>query len=70
MTFMNEAEWDRIARLLIGIVLLAAGTVFMAGTARFLVSAIGGLAFITGLGGWCPAYAVGGFTTRTHHKHA
>jgi hypothetical protein len=70
MTFMNEAEWDRTARVLIGIALLAAGTVFMAGTTRIFVSAIGALAFITGLGGWCPAYALGGFTTKRHHNHA
>jgi Protein of unknown function (DUF2892) len=64
MTFINEAEWDRAVRLLIGTVLIVAGTMFVDGTARILVVGIGALAFITGLGGWCPAYAVAGFSTR------
>ena len=64
MTFINEADWDRAARLLVGLAVLAAGTLMESGAAMMVVMALGGLAIITGLAGWCPAYTVCGVTTR------
>jgi len=64
MTFINEAEWDRGVRLLIGILLLAGGWIFASGGVWFVLIAIGALALITGVAGWCPAYTACGISTR------
>jgi hypothetical protein len=64
MTFINEGQWDRGIRLMVGISLLGAGT-FAAGVAAVVLVAVGALALITGIAGWCPAYSVCGISTTT-----
>jgi DUF2892 family protein len=64
MTFINEGEWDRGIRLLAGVSLLAAGT-FASGIAAVALVAVGAVALITGIAGWCPAYSVCGISTTT-----
>ena len=67
MNFMNEAGWDRIGRIALGIVLLYlgwSGTVD-GGWGTFL-SIIGFVPLVTGLVGWCPLYAI--FRFRTNRK--
>lgn len=66
MSFMNEAGWDRIARVILGVTMLVlgwggvvdgvVGTVFM-----FL----GFVPLITGIVGWCPLYSIFRFRTNT-----
>ncbi len=63
MTFINEGEWDRGIRLLVGISLLAAGSV-ASGVPGVVLVAVGALALITGMAGWCPAYTACGISTR------
>jgi hypothetical protein len=63
MTFINEGEWDRGIRLLVGISLLAAVS-FASGVLGVVLVAAGALALITGIAGWCPAYTVFGISTR------
>lgn len=58
MWFTNEAVWDRVVRILIGIVLLYAGWSFWSGTLGIVALVIGAVAFVTGLAGWCPVYAL------------
>lgn len=67
MTFMNEGVWDRVIRILAGIALGYAAWMTWPGTASLmsrpgavsLVSlAIGVVAFVTGIVGWCPVYAL------------
>jgi hypothetical protein len=55
----NEASWDRIARVVLGIVLLYLGWagVVSGGWGLFLMI-IGFVPLITGLVGWCPIYAL------------
>jgi hypothetical protein len=55
----NEASWDRIARVVLGIVLLYLGWagVVSGGWGLFLMI-IGFVPLITGLVGWCPIYAM------------
>jgi hypothetical protein len=63
MTFTNEGTWDRLIRILVGVALGYAAWVTWA--AISLVSlVIGAIALVTGLAGWCPAYAACGISTR------
>ena len=69
MSFKNEASWDRIARVGLGVILIYlgfSGTVD-GGFGTFL-GILGFVPLITGLVGWCPLYAV--FTLRTNEDVA
>ena len=63
MTFLNEGDWDRGIRLLVGVSLLIGGS-FVPGGLAVVLMALGVLAVVTGIGGWCPAYTVCGVSTR------
>ena len=67
--FMNEAGWDRIARVVLGIVLIALGFsgAVEGGVGTFL-GLFGFVPLITGLVGWCPLYAI--FRFRTNRETA
>ena len=63
-SFMNEADWDRILRVLLGVGLLYLGWAGVVGGALGLVfKLVGFVPLVTGLVGWCPAYALFGFST-------
>lgn len=56
---MNEAMWDRIVRIVLGIALLYLG--FGGVVAGGLGTALGIIGFVpllTGLIGWCPLYSL------------
>ncbi|MEA4906284.1 MAG: DUF2892 domain-containing protein [Chloroflexi bacterium] len=65
MKFINESGADRAIRVVLGIVLLALGWggVVSGGWGLFL-KIIGFLPLLTGLAGFCPAYAL--FKIRTN----
>jgi hypothetical protein len=69
MSFMNEASWDRIARVVSGAVLIYVGFsgVVEGGLGTFL-GVFGFVPLITGLAGWCPLYAI--FRFRTNRETA
>ena len=59
MNFMNEAGWDRILRVVGGILLLALGFGGVAvGTLGLVFKIIGALLLVTGFVGYCPVYAL------------
>jgi len=63
---VNQANWDRIARVIIGVALLYAGFGgIIGGTLGIVVGIIGLIPLLTGLLGWCPLYAL--FKTGTKH---
>ena len=66
MQFVNEAAWDRAARILIGGVLLYLGWsgAVDGGLGTFL-KVFGFFPLTTGLVGWCPVYSIFGFRTNT-----
>jgi hypothetical protein len=64
MTFTNEGTWDRVLRLLAGIVLGYAAWVIWPGALAIVSLVIAAIALVTGLVGWCAAYALFGFSTR------
>ncbi len=62
---VNEAGWDRVVRVVLGIILLA--LYFMgnvSGTAGIIALIVGIIALVTGLFGFCPLYKVIGFSTK------
>ena len=67
--FMNEASWDRIARVVLGVVLIYLGfsDTVSGGFGTFL-GVLGFVPLVTGLVGWCPAYAL--FKFRTNREAA
>ncbi|MBI2186431.1 MAG: DUF2892 domain-containing protein [Acidobacteria bacterium] len=64
MTFVNEGLWDRLIRFFIGLALGYAAWMVWPGTAAIVYLVIGAIAFVTGVVGWCPAYALFHFSTK------
>ncbi len=65
MSFLNEANWDRILRVVFGLVLLALGWGgFVTGGWGLAFKIIGFIPLITGLVGFCPIYALLHFQTK------
>ncbi|MDE3155445.1 MAG: DUF2892 domain-containing protein [Acidobacteriota bacterium] len=59
MALVNEAGWDRVVRLIVGIVALAlwwTGTA--AGALGTVALVVGVLMVLTGAIGWCPMYSI------------
>jgi Inner membrane protein YgaP-like, transmembrane domain len=65
MLKLNEASWDRIARVVLGIILLVLGWggIVGGGWGVFL-KIIGFVPLLTGLVGICPIYALLKFSTK------
>lgn len=63
---VNEASWDRIIRVVIGLVLIYLGffSPAISGTAGIIVGVIGFIPLITGLVGFCPLYSLFRFSTK------
>lgn len=64
MRLRNQATWDRWLRVVVGVLMLAAG---FSGLVSTLVSAVlkvfAFVPLVTGLLGWCPFYELAGFRT-------
>jgi hypothetical protein len=64
MTFMNEASWDRVLRIALGLVLLYLGWAgVVGGTLGWIFKIVGFLPLVTGIVGWCAVYALFRVTT-------
>lgn len=71
MNFTNEASWDRIARIALGIVLLYLGwSGVVDGTIGTVFQFLGFVPLATGLMGWCPIYAIFNFRTNSEETKA
>lgn len=65
MNFVNEAGWERVLRIIVGIVLLYLGFgAVVTGTWGTVLIIIGFIMLITGLIGWCPLYTLLGTGTK------
>lgn len=60
---VNEAGWDRLLRVVLGVVLLIVGFGLMEAPAGIAVGIVAFVPLLTGLVGWCPLYSVFGFRT-------
>ena len=64
MSFVNEAGWDRILRVILGVVLLVLGWgEFVTGGFGLFLKIIGFVPLLTGLIGFCPLYTLLRFRT-------
>lgn len=59
----NMGKNDRIARLVIGVVLLAAGAFYLTGLASIVGMILGVVLLLTSALNWCPIYALLGIST-------
>jgi hypothetical protein len=65
MIKVNEANWDRILRVVLGIVILYLGWAgVVAGGLGTFLKFFGFVPLLTGLIGWCPIYSLLKFGTR------
>ena len=64
MTFINEGTWDRVIRIVLAFALGYAAWVTWPAAISIVTLVIGAIALVTGLVGWCPAYALFGISTR------
>jgi len=66
MIKVNEAGWDRIARIVLGIVMLVLGWGhFVPAPWDVILQWLGFVPLITGLIGWCPLYSLFRFGTKS-----
>ena len=64
MFCVNEASWDRIVRVLLGVVLLYLGWGgVVTGGLGTVLQYLGFIPLLTGLIGWCPLYTLFGIST-------
>ena len=71
MLFVNEAGWDRIARVVLGIVMLVLGwTGVVDGVLGTVFRIVGFVPLVTGIVGWCPLYAVFRFRTNSEARES
>jgi len=62
---VNEANWDRIARVVLGIILLFLGlTGVVTGVMGIVFDIFGAIFLVTGLVGFCPLYTLFKFSTK------
>ena len=59
----NEASWDRIARVVVGVALIVVGLAVVGGGGGTVMAVVGLALLITGLAGTCPLYSVFGMST-------
>jgi hypothetical protein len=65
MKYVNEAGWDRIVRVILGVVLLLlAFSNIVSGGLGVVFIIVGILALVTGISGICPAYMLLKFRTK------
>lgn len=58
MEFINEASWDRIARVVVGVALLVPGLGIVDGGLGVFLTVVAIVPLLTGLVGWCPLYTL------------
>jgi len=59
----NEGTIDRIARIVIGVVLVVVGLMVASKVAMVILLILGAIALVTGVIGWCGLYALLGIST-------
>lgn len=65
MELANEAAWDRVTRVILGLVLLYLGWAGVAsGTLGAVFKILGVLPLVTGIVGWCPTHTLFGVATK------
>lgn len=68
----NEAPWDRILRIILGLTMLILGwTGIVGGPPGIALELFGWIPLVTGLAGWDPFYALLDYSTKgTRRRHS
>jgi hypothetical protein len=67
MTYRNLSTPDRLIRIVLGLLMLAAGWGGLAdGVWKIALQVFGWVPLVTGIAGWCPIYAMLGISTFKH----
>jgi len=61
---MNEAGWDRTARVIVGIVMILVPILFTREAFGIVIGILGLILLVTGLIGFCPLYSLLKFSTK------
>ncbi len=61
---VNEANWDRIARAILGIVLILVPILFTQQIFGIILGIVGLILLVTGIIGFCPLYTVFNISTK------
>jgi hypothetical protein len=61
----NEASWDRIGRVILGVGLIGNGMLGVGGAWGWVMAAVGLVPLTTGLFGFCPIYSIIGRVTKS-----
>ncbi len=64
MFTLNVGGYDRVFRIVAGLVLIALGFFVLSGTWGTIIGIVGFIPLLTGLVGWCPLYLPFKFSTR------
>ena len=59
----NEAGWDRVARVVVGLVLLGVGLLAVGGAWGVVLTLVALVPLVTGIAGTCPLYSLFGMST-------
>lgn len=62
----NEAPWDRVVRVVLGVALLVVGFGVVGGAGGTVLGVVGLIPLVTGLVGYCPLYGL--FRTGTNRQ--
>lgn len=54
---LNEANWERITRVVVGLALVAVGGAAVGGAVGVIAITVGLILTVTGSVGWCPIHA-------------
>ena len=60
----NQANWERIFRIALGIALVVIGFAVVGGTVGTILGIVGIVPLATGAIGWCPAWSLFKINTR------
>lgn len=63
MLKQNESTFDRVIRIIVGIIALLVGYTVLSGAAQTIVYVVGLIALLTGAIGFCGLYALLGIST-------
>lgn len=63
MVAVNEASWDRIVRVVLGLALIVAGLMWAQGGVATALIVVGLIPLLTGIVGFCPLYKLLGIST-------
>ena len=63
MFAVNEASWDRIVRVVLGLALIVAGFTWAQGGVATALVVVGLIPLLTGAVGFCPLYKLFGVAT-------